>query len=313
MNIKLQLLILLFSINFFSQSNENRFTNTTLLIDETFGFGSNTITDGISSAYCFNSQQLPSTCFGTQLSLEDNQYVVTSAINPNNGAWFAFRDHTTNGLNPDGRFLAINIGGAAGPNGILFSKKIYNAIPEQDIIIEAYAGNLLRANLIGFVDPGLTFEITTSTGILLAQQPLLPAMDLILRSNTWQLRTATLNIGSVTTPYLVFNIRSSNINYGGNDVVIDDIKAYQMQPLKKQESVFEKVAIYPNPANDILNIDNVLIQKVSFYNNLGSLVKIFNTDKKLNNKIDLINIPKGIYLLKLENQQESIIKKMVIE
>lgn len=314
MKLNLQLLLFLLIITkVSSQSKENRFTSTTILLEESFGFGPNTTTEGISSAYCYNSQQLPQTCSSPQLALEESEYLVTKAINPNKSAWFSFRDHTTNGINPDGRFLAVNIGSAAGLYSVLYSKKIYDVILDQPIFVEAYVGNLLRADFIGGTDPGLIFEIRTDTGVLISQSPMLSMVDLILRSNSWQFKTLNLNPGSVVNPYLVFNILSSSIINFGNDVVLDDIKVYQTTSLKTQDAVFEKIAIYPNPAKNNLNIDNVAIQKVTFYNTLGSIVKIIILEENMNNNIDISDLSKGIYLLKLENQQKSMVEKIIIE
>jgi large repetitive protein len=205
------------------------------LLFEDFGIGANTTTPGIAAAYCFNNQQLPSTCPNPTQGLEDNQYVVTSAINPNNPAWFAFRDHTSASpgpINPNGRFLAINIGGAAGANGVLYSKNITSVIPNQPIIVEAYLANLLRSNLVGGSDPSFVFEIRNGA-TLLAQSPLLPATDPILRSDTWQLKSVTLNPGPGPFPPtgLTFNVLSGSTVYGGNDALIDDIKVYQLPQL----------------------------------------------------------------------------------
>jgi large repetitive protein len=144
------------------------------LLFEDFGIGANTTTPGIASAYCWNYQPLspipPVICprpgnptYATYL-LEDNQYVVTRGLNPNNGNWFPFRDHTSlspGPINPNGRFLAVNIGAAAGNNGILYSKTITDILPNQDIFVEAYVANLLLATAnASFVDPSFFIRIS---------------------------------------------------------------------------------------------------------------------------------------------------------
>lgn len=205
------------------------------LLFEDFGTGSNTKlpNNTIAAAYCYNDQ-CSRACNNTtdpndpyRDRLEDGQYVVTRAIIPNNGAWWPARDHTSNGTNPNGRFLAINIGAAAGNNGVLYSKRIYDVIPNQDIIVEAYVSNLIKIGVgAGVVDPGFTYEITTSTGVPLASLPASP--DLLPRTDSWLLRTVNLNPGNVVTPYLIFNVRSASVLYNGNDAIIDDIKVYQI-------------------------------------------------------------------------------------
>ncbi|WP_310555319.1 T9SS type B sorting domain-containing protein [Flavobacterium sp.] len=219
------------------------------LLNETFGSGANTTTPGIAAAYCWNNQPYapnrpcgnsrPAGFVGTppcnDFTIEDNEYDVTSAINPNNCAWFAFRDHTSNATDPNGRFLAINIGSAAGANGVLYSKVINNILPNQPVIVEAYVANLFRANHVGGVDPSFSFELVDGLGNILAQQPPIPPtpnptgippIPTIPRTNTWQLRSVSLNPGNNTT--LTFRVRSGSILFNGNDALVDDIRVYQL-------------------------------------------------------------------------------------
>ncbi|WP_281322979.1 T9SS type B sorting domain-containing protein [Flavobacterium aestivum] len=212
------------------------------LLKETFGSGNPTLSPGIASAYCFNDQRVnaPYLC-GTR-SIEDNQYSVANDFwrgddpsGTNVGAWYHFKDHTSNGTDPKGRFLIVNIGGAAGANGILYSKVINDIIPNQPVIVEAYLSNLLRLGFNGGADPSFSFELVDSTGKVVAQQPPIPptpnptgipAIPTIPRSNNWELRTVSLNPGFNTT--LTFNVRSGSTDYSGNDAVIDDITVYQL-------------------------------------------------------------------------------------
>lgn len=205
------------------------------LLNEDFGIGFNTKSPGIAAAYCYHDLDLPSTCSDTRGTLEDNQYVVTRQIEPNNSAWYPFRDHTSNGTNRFGRFLAVNIGGAAGPNGVLYSKQINDVIPGQPVIVEAYLANLFRANFVGGVDPSFAFELVDTNGNVIAQAPAIPPtpnptgippIPTILRSNKWEKREVTLNPGNNTT--LIFRVRSGSTEYSGNDGAIDDIKVYQL-------------------------------------------------------------------------------------
>ena len=203
------------------------------LLFEDFGRGASTTSPGIASAYCFNNQPYPaSTPCGNDLSLppsscgsrtiEDNQYSVTSAIIPNNCNWHPYRDHTSNGTDPTGRFLAVNIGSAAGPYGILYKKTINNVLPNQPVNVEIYLANLLRTG-VNAANPDFILELVNGSGTVVATQ----STGVILNNvNDWQLRTLTLNPGNNTT--LDFVIRSGSILYSGNDAAIDDIKVYQL-------------------------------------------------------------------------------------
>lgn len=63
----------------------------------------------------------------------------------------------------------------------------------------------------------------------------------------------------------------------------------------------KSINIYPNPASETLNIDlpnNLTLEKVSFYNNLGQLVL-----KSNNNKINVSGLSNGMYIVAFETSE----------
>lgn len=199
------------------------------LLNEDFGSGNPTTTSGIASAYCFNDQRVnaPYPC-GTR-SVEDNQYSVASffwrsddPMANNTGAWYHFKDHTTNGADPNGRFLLVNIGSAAGPYGVLYSKPINDVIPNQDIKVELYLANLMRTIRSDRDDPDFRIQLVDGSGNVIAEQ----YTGLVPKNEQWNFNTVTLNPGNNTN--LNFVIRSGSVQYYGNDALIDDIKVYQL-------------------------------------------------------------------------------------
>lgn len=215
------------------------------LLNEDFGSGAPTTTSGISSAYCFNDQRVnwPYNC-GTR-SVEDNQYSVASFFwrsddpNANNtGAWYHFKDHTTNGADPDGRFLLVNIGSAAGDYGVLYSKPINDVIPYQDIQVDIYVANLMRTGLNDRDDPDFLIQLVDGSGNVIAED----FVGIVPKNEQWNFRSLTLNPGDNTN--LTFVIRSGSIEYYGNDAVIDDISVYQL-PKSCVEQVDFPVIIEP--------------------------------------------------------------------
>ncbi|TYB74314.1 T9SS type B sorting domain-containing protein [Bizionia myxarmorum] len=192
------------------------------LLFEDFGRGGNTTTPGIAAAYCFHDQTIsPSPCGPSDL-LQDNQYAVTNRIFPIYGTWFDYRDHTSGGSDPQGRFLAVNIGSAAGPYGILYSKPINNVLPGQDVIVDLYLANLLSVGSAGGA-PDFILELVDGSGNVIASEATGPILNTV---NAWQLKSVQLNPGANTE--LIFNIRSGSVVYNGNDAVIDDINVYQI-------------------------------------------------------------------------------------
>ncbi|MES2575912.1 MAG: SprB repeat-containing protein, partial [Bacteroidota bacterium] len=198
------------------------------LLQEDFGSGVPTTSPGIASAYCFNDQHVtaPYVC-GTR-SVEDNQYSVASFFwrgddpsSNNSGAWYHFKDHTTNGTDANGRFLLVNIGSAAGPYGVLYSKPIADVIPNQPVKVDLYLANLLRTT-INAANPDFIIELVTPGGVVVASQ----ATGIIPNNELWNLRSVSLDPGNNTN--LTFKIRSGSILYNGNDALIDDVQVYQL-------------------------------------------------------------------------------------
>jgi Leucine-rich repeat (LRR) protein len=81
-----------------------------------------------------------------------------------------------------------------------------------------------------------------------------------------------------------------------------------------EESIFDKVVVYPNPTKGEVNIHNIALDKVTVYNTIGQLVKSFTLDSgNTNSSIDLSGLPKGVYYLYLINQDLASAKKIIIE
>ncbi|WP_161568421.1 T9SS type B sorting domain-containing protein [Flavobacterium cupreum] len=216
------------------------------LLKEDFGSGPPTKSPGIAAAYCFNDQRVnpPYQCKfpnGTpSRSVEDNAYSVASFFwrgddpsSNNSGAWFHFKDHTTNPNNldntgdPDGRFLLVNIGNAAGKYGILYSKPIVDVIENQDIIVDFYVGNLLNPGYSSAA-PIIRVELIDALGNVVARDDTgeiaAPSNDPNRRK--WVPISIKMNPGN--NKNLTFVVRSGSEVFSGNDLVLDDIWVRQL-------------------------------------------------------------------------------------
>ncbi len=79
------------------------------------------------------------------------------------------------------------------------------------------------------------------------------------------------------------------------------------------DELAKKITIYPNPAHDILNIDN---QEQFDYNiHITDLTgkSILNQTAKGNAHVNLSNLPMGIYLVKISNHKDSFVQKLIIK
>lgn len=81
-----------------------------------------------------------------------------------------------------------------------------------------------------------------------------------------------------------------------------------------EDSVFDKIAIYPNPTKGELNIDNIILEKATVYDALGKLVKTTTfTSGSNDNTINLAGLLKGIYYVYLQSEGASTAKKIIVE
>ena len=101
----------------------------------------------------------------------------------------------------------------------------------------------------------------------------------------------------------------------GNDCVwIDDI-TFPSTSFTDTEEINEKnIRIYPNPADDFVNIemtddDNNSDFSVSIYNSIG--VKVIETNNEHN--IDIEHLSSGLYLINIHRKEKTFIKKIIVK
>ncbi len=76
-----------------------------------------------------------------------------------------------------------------------------------------------------------------------------------------------------------------------------------------------EIVIYPNPADDEINIltpDTIPIVEIEIYNQLGSLVKIFDFDNKNFVNINISDLPKACYFIRIYTTRDIYYKKMIV-
>lgn len=73
-----------------------------------------------------------------------------------------------------------------------------------------------------------------------------------------------------------------------------------------------KVSFYPNPVKDILYIDNIAAAKATIYSLLGQKLEVKDIDTS-SSTIDMSKYAKGIYLITLENENQTQTIKVIKE
>lgn len=78
--------------------------------------------------------------------------------------------------------------------------------------------------------------------------------------------------------------------------------------LSTEEFSFQDLAIYPNPATDIIKVNSTqLISKIEIYNSLGALINQVSDV----NEINVSNYDSGIYFLRISSNLRSVTKKII--
>lgn len=82
--------------------------------------------------------------------------------------------------------------------------------------------------------------------------------------------------------------------------------------LGTSENEINKVSFYPNPVKDILYIDNIAAAKATIYSLLGQKLEVKDIDTS-STTIDMSKYAKGIYLITLENENQTQTIKVIKE
>jgi len=121
--------------------------------------------------------------------------------------------------------------------------------------------------------------------------------------------------GSYTFLYQLTDCRG-NVVYAKADVLISRRVIIIDPDFPFDPIALKQVTIYPNPSNGQFTIDATGFEakdvSVSIFNQMGRNV-FENSSLKNQEKVDLSNLPKGIYFVTLTSGAESVQRKLVIE
>jgi hypothetical protein len=77
------------------------------------------------------------------------------------------------------------------------------------------------------------------------------------------------------------------------------------------EDESDQISLYPNPANDMVTISGIITPvTLEICNSGGEIVKTMIVEK---GSFNVGELPKGIYLIKINNGSELTVKKLVVE
>ncbi|MEM7485308.1 MAG: T9SS type B sorting domain-containing protein [Bacteroidota bacterium] len=194
-----------------------------VLLLEDFGVGPNTSIPQVDTAfYCYESQDASlGTCPDANFQINDLQYSVTNNIVAPFGAWISPNDAS---LTPNGRYLAVNVGNP-GVNTVVYFKEDVEVIPNRDVEFSLAVFNLVRQGR-NIIEPNILVELVDPSGTVISSGTT-GSIPENTGPNDWQnLTIPALNPGANTTIDIV--IRTIATGTSGNDVAIDDIRAFQL-------------------------------------------------------------------------------------
>ena len=202
-------------------------SNQNTLFFENFGAGPDTQIAEVGSDYCYEPQDgsLTPCNRGPAGILVNGEYTVTNRVTNPLSFLTSPQDHT--GLT-DGRFFAIDIStfsdtGNPVLNSVLWARRDLEVLPNEDITLNFWAYNFMNLGGTGN-NPQVLIEILDNTGTIIHSEAI-PEIPKNTNDTDWHERTITFNPGVNTDIDIIFR---NNVNGNdGNDLILDDIIAYQ--------------------------------------------------------------------------------------
>lgn len=123
--------------------------------------------------------------------------------------------------------------------------------------------------------------------------------------------------GELPNPERTVNARVKDkfwtLNDGGTLTFICDYYYYykEIEDDAVEENLVGNVNVYPNPVKDILTVETSEYQNVAIYDLAGKCVKEQPVDGVVN--IDMSQMTKGVYFIKMNNENGTVTRKIVVE
>ena len=211
---------------------------------------------------------------------------------------------------PDGSAISVSSSGSIkGKDGFLGSTKIYAG---NDVIYDKRDGNVYGPDYIA--QDGTTLPIELLSYDYNYDTKKLSWVSASELNNDYY----TILIMKVDGTYVskTINGAGTTSNITKYSVLINQSDCYiyvkQTDYDGKEEELFvlyikkdknNKIKIYPNPANNIIYVENININNINIYNMYGIHIKNYNIIS--DNKIDISNLKKGTYFI-IDNKNNII-------
>lgn len=159
----------------------------------------------------------------------------------------------------------------------------------------------------------LNTEITTEAGINAngyTDTSVVTGMDITNDEDAWVTNTFSF---TATTTEVVIYVRSQLSIDKNTEVFYDNISLVEAATASTNDVFASKFKVYPNPAREYISIQakDVQISSVEMYSILGG--KISLNSKLENNRINISHLSSGMYLLKINSGQKSVMKRIIVQ
>lgn len=257
-----------------------------------FTLNNDTICPGIISNACVDYTQ--------QLVFENQQYNSNSATSTSTINW-VWGDNTFN----NGLTSACHTYQNSGTYDLNLKDTLYNwDLDNAYCIVDLHKTVLALDSVVAdftFINSNLTADFTSTTTFS--------------DSIAWDFGDGATagNIDTPTHTYSTINNTYDVWLYAYNECTTDSI-LYQVSTGNIGITDFENlISIYPNPANHKLNITNLPTNSnINIFNILGERVKSVSVEDS-KTELNILDFKEGTYILKIESNQETVVKKIVIQ
>lgn len=251
--------------------------------------------------------------YTTSFEQEGFSYIGWSGISgtPVGSNWqFGFfgPPSVTNTLTQDGNSSVYSLSGvtAAAANNWIISRGV-NLTGGSPATISFYTRNYVAGGSTGTS----SYNVTVGTSQTVAAQTTNVGSEISNAVVTYALKTYTYT--PPTTGVYYFGIQNiSPVNAVGQQALFVDNFSIS-QPLSTDDFISSKLAVYPNPANDIVTISNNASAVINFVEivDLNGRVVSSHELNATEGQISISNLASGVYMLNISTDQGKAVKKIV--
>lgn len=126
--------------------------------------------------------------------------------------------------------------------------------------------------------------------------------------------TTIFTVATSGTYYIGFHAYMPVGLGGSSSLRIDDINITQIVGIN-ENSIASSVAVYPNPASDVINITSKIQGNVTveLFNSIGQQVYSSNFNQPFKTVVDVSYYAQGVYTVKLSSDNGTVVKKVTVQ